>query len=165
MDFFHSFFVFGFHPIHIFLNSSSAEEYERAKEVGSLERPDDLMSFREPLLEKEGTRTLLLRVLEFINSNRSRLHVGTVGEVNRFWRKRAETEIRPTTTGFDISPAFDGIGIALPFLSVGDVEGRFSFGSARDVKVADVPCTLVEPPEEVLTKGSWDVPNFGHANP
>jgi hypothetical protein len=47
MESFHSFFVFGFHPIHVFLNSSSAKEYERAKEGGSLEHPDDLMRKRE----------------------------------------------------------------------------------------------------------------------
>jgi hypothetical protein len=91
--------------------------------------------------------------------------VGTVGEINKFWRKRAETRIRPTIKGFNISPAFEGLGVAFPFLSVGDVEGRLRVKSARDVRVADVPCTLVEPPREVLTKGSWDVPNLGYANP
>lgn len=165
MESFHSFFVFGFHPIHVFLNSSSAKEYESAKKEGVLEDPKSLMTFRKPLLEKEGTRTLLLGILEFINSNRSRLHVGTVGEINKFWRSRAKTRIRPTTKGFTISPVFEGLGIALPFLGVGDVEGKIHSSSARDVRVADVHCTLVEPPREAPTKGSWDLPYLGQANP
>lgn len=165
LEFFHSILVFAFHPIHVFLNSSSSEEYARAKEEGLLDDMQRLMTFREPLLGKQGTRTLLERTLDVIRKNRERLFLGTIEDINGFWRRRAEAEIKSKESGFSISPLFKGLGIVVPFVDVQDLKDRLECSSARGVEIAGIQCTVVEPPDGAIKEGVWDLPNLGHANP
>jgi hypothetical protein len=54
-----NFFVFDFHPIHVFLNTENSSRYDRTK--GFHKNPEELIKHR---FEGRGTRTLLLELLD-----------------------------------------------------------------------------------------------------
>jgi hypothetical protein len=66
--------VFDFHPIHVFLNTSSVEWYERAKHC--YHEPSRL---RDYVAGGEGVQTLLKETLSYIERNR--LHTYTMSEI------------------------------------------------------------------------------------
>lgn len=73
--------VFLFHPIHIFMNTNSMDYYKKIKPFYS-----DFSKLSENKeTTSEGTRTLFLRFLEFIESNK--IETKTLEEVNDNWRE------------------------------------------------------------------------------
>ncbi len=73
--------VFMFHPYHVFMNSSSSEDYLKNKpHYNDYEYLDKNKNYK-----KRGIRGLFIKLLEFIESNH--IETNTMAEINEIWRK------------------------------------------------------------------------------
>ncbi len=72
--------IFGFHPIHIFLNTNSLEVYERAKKY--YHKPKQLEKYKN---YNRGIKDLFIELLSYIRENE--IPTYTLGEVNDLWRQ------------------------------------------------------------------------------
>ena len=72
--------IFGFHPIHIFLNTNSLEVYESAKKY--YQQPKQLENYKN---HNRGIKDLFIELLSYIRENE--IPTYTLGEVNDLWRQ------------------------------------------------------------------------------
>jgi hypothetical protein len=72
--------ILNYHPIHVFLNSKSYSDYERAKRY--LQNPEELLKLRN---KDKGTKDDLISVLDYIKQNS--IKCSTLKEINDEFRK------------------------------------------------------------------------------
>jgi hypothetical protein len=150
--------TFTFHPIHVFLNSSSISDYERFKQLGISKDEEGLREYRDSLKEKKGIRDLYISVLDYLRDKSDEILVSTCQEVNDHIRKNLGVDISLDDKTVSISAFFEGLTLLFPFADELELD-KIEELSVRTVplEVGGIQCVLAQVSSSIPEDGRIDI--------
>ncbi|MFQ6061356.1 MAG: hypothetical protein ACE5KV_08740, partial [Thermoplasmata archaeon] len=148
-----------FHPIHIFLNSSSISDYEEFKRLGISKDEDKLREYRNSHTRRDGIRHTFLSLLDYLKENSDEILISTCQEINNHFRRNLEVDISVDEEQVSVSGCFEGLTLLFPF--VDDMElDKMSETLARAVpiEVGGIRCLLAQLSLSASKDGRINIP-------
>ncbi len=147
-----------FHPIHIFLNSTSIADYEDCKQHGVSKNGQKLQEYRASLPTRKGVENLFTALLDYLIAESHDILVTTCQKINDYVRECQSVEISFDNRKTTISGCFEGLTILFPFTDesrLDEVENLFA--KAQSIDVGGIRSILAQVSSEGVRKGSIEI--------
>jgi hypothetical protein len=147
-----------FHPIHLFLNSTSIADYEDYKQHGASKNDQRLQEYRASLPTRKGIESLFTALLDHLVAESHDILVTTCQKINDYVRDCQAVEIGFDNRRTTVSGCFEGLTILIPFADESrSYESEDLFAKTQSLDVGGIRCVLGQVSSEGARKGRIEI--------